>query len=253
MVYKKDIETAPPGTPSPPPMKEPTTNSVFGGVAIDAEVTNGADSDIDAGIELIVDWATEKFGRQQLISAKEEFFWRTGKVFYDDEFFARRMDYFIDFFLFQRLLEGKHPDHSGYTPFEAWRRLYGEERDAIVTGARHSVYRIQRINQKALAVQDLLEKERIQILPRRGESFSGVAKKDLFQGFIYETGAGWYLSRGIFFHPTEAWRPIRRQIKWEKLRQGGDRIRLLSHLAKLQVQQMRHRHLDCKSIYSRRP
>src|SRR5690348_11676201 len=59
---------------------------------------------IDTDLENLLAWAKTQFSEEELIQAKEDYFWKFGKVFHDDSFYESRMFYFIDYFLLERPL-----------------------------------------------------------------------------------------------------------------------------------------------------
>src|SRR4051812_1919674 len=75
--------------------------------ASSAPATSGRDVDVDDVIEEFILWAQTAFGNDEIVTAREEFFKRSGKVFSDDSHFASHMSYFLDFFLFERPLSTK--------------------------------------------------------------------------------------------------------------------------------------------------
>lgn len=222
-------------------------------VAADADVNGQFHTDIDRCLETIIDWVNQDFGMDALIEAKEEFFWKTGKVFYDDEFFNQRMSYFTDFFLFQRPLAVANPALAGMTPLQAYCELFVMDQAWPLKDVRHSLFYVQKVKEQEMQIIDLLCDDKYTITKRENETFRGVAKKQVFQGFVYVSGSRNLLSRGLVFHPKEAVSGIKKFLKKVRKERGFDEMNFLARLARQQLRQLRHRHVDPKLIYSEDP
>ena len=61
----------------------------------------------------VMDFATSPEYEEEVKQAKEEFFGRTGQVYEDDEAFETRMTLFLEWYLFDRKING-----SDQTPFD---------------------------------------------------------------------------------------------------------------------------------------
>lgn len=222
-------------------------------LAADAEVGGAVLTDQDRVLESIVEWVSREFGADHIVQAKEEFYWKTGKVFPDDEFFSSRMGYFLDHFIFQRLFGVKNPTLAGMTPFQAYYEIFGREEDIPLKDTRHGIFQIQRIRDHDLTVVDLLSEQKHVISRRDHESFAGLHKKDVFQGFLYFGDSKTLMSRGLLFHPEAAVGVIKKTIKRAKKNRELEDLKLLSRFARQQLRQLRHRHVDPKTIYAEDP
>ncbi len=222
-------------------------------VAADADVSGQFQTDIDRCLETIIDWVNRDFGMNALVEAKEEFFWKTGKVFYDDEFFHQRMSYFTDFFLFQSPLSVANPALAGMTPLQAYCELFVEDNVWPLKDVRHSLFCVQKVKEQEMHIVDMLCDDKYTITKRENETFRGVTKKQVFQGFVYIAGSRNLVSRGLVFHPEEAISGIKKYLKKAKKERGFDEMTFLARLARQQLRHLRHRHVDPKLIYSEDP
>ncbi|MBF0440891.1 MAG: hypothetical protein HQK54_03215 [Oligoflexales bacterium] len=220
-------------------------------IAIDSSVMCDYSSNIDSIIEKILEWVNENFGSSLFINGKEEFFWKTGKVFNDDLIFNERMNYFIDCFIFQRLLEVTNPRFLGKTPFTAFMESDKAKDDMLkLSGARHSIFLVLKKMKNSILVKDLLNSNRFQITLREKENIVyAMEPKILFQGHVYFFSGQYFLSHGLLFHPRKVLRIIKKIIKNAKTEINFYESVVLSHLAKLELKYQRHRHIDPKSIY----
>lgn len=214
-------------------------------IAIDPHFSS-ANHEADKFIEEIVGWVESEFLADQIIKAKEDFYWKTGKVFTYDDCFNTRMSYFIDYFVFERVLETDHKKFSSKTPIEA-HYLAGNCR--IINTFRHAIFKILKVTQDNLTVRDLVRKDKILISARKDESFTGIEKGSLFQGFVYFLQKENILSKGIFFHPSSCSRFLtktyRKSLKIEPLYES----KFLSNAAKSNLKAGRHPKIHSLKIY----
>jgi hypothetical protein len=219
-------------------------------VAIDASVGGEYFSEVEQQIETILLWAHRTFGPDHLINAKEEFYQLMGKVFPDDDFFNRRMSYFVDYFIFNRPV----PHHKDLTetPFQMY-RAQNSLSEGDIQSATHSLFNVSRVSDQGLVIRDLIAGEKYRIARGAQSSFEGITKKDLFQGFLYDLGTTKLLSRGLIFHPPASHALIRKELKSELKKDSFAVEPLLSRFAKQQLRHLRHLHVNPKVFYSSNP
>jgi len=205
---------------------------------------------VEVALEYLLDWSALTFGEQELVSAKEEFFWKTGKVFYDDPFYNTRMSYFQDYFLFQRPLAVAEKEYRSMSPFILYSEKQAIQHPLAITGTLHSIFQVTKCLPAKMWVTDLLDAStKYEIQLRTGQSFCGISKKDIFQGFLYANEDVNVLSYGVVFHPSDATSLIKKQAKFYQKDQSFDKLRLLSRWAYLQIRHLRHLHVDPRRIY----
>ena len=214
-------------------------------IAIDPHFS-GANHEADKFIEEIVEWVESEFLAEQIIKAKEDFYWKTGKVFTYDDCFNNRMSYFIDYFVFERILETNHKKFSCKTPIEA-HYLAGNCR--IINTFRHAIFKILKVTPDNLTIKDLVRKDKVLVSARKDESFTGIEKGSLFQGFVYFLQKENILSKGIFFHPRSCskflTKTYRKTLKIEPLNEP----KFLSNAAKSNLKAKRHPQIQSLKIY----
>ncbi|SME89146.1 hypothetical protein [Pseudobacteriovorax antillogorgiicola] len=213
-------------------------------VAIDDSL-GGHKSSIEEAIEKILLWAHSKIGAEQLVQAKEQFYWKTGKFFPDDIFYVNRISYFIDYFIFERPLETSN-QFSGKTPFECYQDL---KDDHQIQDFHHSVFSVHKISDVGIILKDMIHKTRYKISARSTERFDGILKNDIFQGFIYQIQDQYWLSRGLIFHPHKAYRSIRKSVKKELKKEDLQVNIVLQKLARQQLRHLRHEHVNPRVFY----
>lgn len=224
----------------------PTTTHFF---AADRDVGGEATDPYDQALESLLHWVNKTLGSETLVSAKEEFYWKNGKVFPDDPFFHERMGYFTDFFVFQRVLDMNHRDFVGQTPFEVFRQESSAVENFPIQSVHHSIYQVLKSKDTELVIEDLLKVQKFSIGARKGESFKALQKKDIFQGFVYLGKERNQLSRGLVYHPSNGVRQIRKLVKNHLKSKEFDELKFLAGMARHQLKYSRHKNVDPKLIY----
>jgi hypothetical protein len=227
----------------------------------------GSDSPLlDDLLEGLVYWARHKFGADEFVRAREEYYEKAGKVFEEDSFFLTRMNYFIDFFLFERPLpKGKSValELSDQTPFDVFQRFGRTEVPSFspsiaerlndLGSFSHSIFLVSKIRDQEMFVTDLLNGERLIIRPKETETFKGFCKKDIFQSFIFNYDRKHRLGSGVIIHPAEARKTIRRYLKDAQKSPEYHRNKVLYRLARQHIRHLRHGHVDPRLIYAADP
>ena len=220
-------------------------------MAVDTELS-ATDHIVDQDIELIVQWTKDLFSSDQIIKAKEDFYWKSGKVFSHEEWFHRRMSYFIDQFVFSRVLEIKDDKFKSQTPYEAYKKDPNLPTLSLKS-FRHSFFKVTKIGLKTMNLKDLLQKKKHVITSRPNETFQGVEKGHIFQGFFYDLGYVKFLSRGLVFHPKKSHGFLEKCIKKHLKSETKDEAKFLSLAAKAQLKTLRHPHVAGLTIYKEHP
>ena len=226
-----------------------------------ALLTEHREVNLDMCMEALVLWAQAQFGSDQFVAAREEFDWKSGKVFHDDSFYDTRISYFLDFFVFERPISGAAADGRVETPIQSFMR----QPDARVPKkvmevfeelgkARHSFYQVSRPGIRRMQVKDLVSGEKLGVSARTGMTFEGISRSEIFQGFLLPFQSSLRLSVGSVFHSKLANTPIKRRIR-AAVKKGvpEHNVReLLMDLAQAQLRLQRQPKADLKQIYAAR-
>lgn len=215
------------------------------GVAVDDSILGLADSPVDRSLEQMLHWAADEFGDELVVKAKNDFYWKNGKVFPDDEFYPSRMTYFVDQFLFQ-FAQTFADDDRRLSLYE----LFKEEHEpTAIKGVRHSIYKVKSFADDKLRLVDLLSHKQLTVKKRANETFFGIKKRLIMQGYIYYCGDDAFLSQGLVVHPQVCTKQILRYIADVQDAGRYDSAAVLSRFARLQLRHKRHRHVDPTVIY----
>lgn len=220
--------------------------SIIPPVAIDGSVGGIWRSPLDQQREDITSWVVNLLGVEEVVRAKEEFFAQTGMIFHDDESYNRRMSYFIDYFLFIRPLDQLDPSNPP-TPFALYRDKHP---GTPIHSYTHSLFKVLKIQTSGLLLSDLCSNDKIRIQKQSDELFDGIAKSDVFQGFVFHMNDTPVLSHGLIFHPERSHRLLVKALKEAKKQGRFERLAYLAMCARLQLKHARLRHVDPRVIYA---
>lgn len=202
---------------------------------------------VEQEVEQLLSYAQRKFGQDQLVQAKEDFFWLMGRVFHDDDFYEERMTYFLDIYLFERPLRRQASAQN--SPLF----IYRADSDVSPIGIysfRHSLFQVTKVEKNTLFVDDLLEGQPLIVTSKPGEHFSQMTTKQIFQGFIYRSARGNELSRGLIYHPSGVNSLILKSVRIFQSDLTLSFSKVLGLLAKNHLRHLRQDHLDPKRIYA---
>ncbi len=227
-------------------------------VALTSDFASQADdagSSIDAAIEKLTHWAEREFGNEELIAAREEFFAKFGKVFYDDSFFGSRMSYFINYYLFERSIAKESV--KNISPVRYYLDLNPERTDAAsiqviheLSLCIHGIFQVLKVknNQDAIFL-NLLTQDKIPMrLPKNYRLF-GLKKNQILQGFVFRTQTGYHPAAGIAYHPDGVFPILKKAIKASNKSADADHLEFLGRTASTQLKATRLKHVDPKTIY----
>jgi hypothetical protein len=211
--------------------------------------------------EALVVWTKERLGQEQFITALAEFHRLAGTFNFDDSFYHERTSYFLDFFSYQRQLDLKD-DNSQIISTPLSRFLgQGSMEDLrlppVVTtsfqelsGFRHSVFDLVKVQPEVCIIKDLITKQRIEISGQGQSFFRQTPKKLIFQSFIFTFNGKNHVSRGIIYHNNEAAKYIKSNIKSAMKSPNFSETNLLFLLAKQNLSFTRLKRINAKTAYS---
>jgi len=215
--------------------------------------------------EAIIYWSQEQFGVDEFIQARQEFFTLTGRIFPDDYFYHQRIAYFLDFFTFQRPVQGKFRENDqASTPFKKFvcspffnaKNLTEVQQKKFydLANFRHSLFKIIKVKKSKLGLKDLFAEDKFEVSdPLNKILFQGLPPNSVYQGFIFNINEKIYLSQGLLLHPASASRIIVRSVNKLKKDPPFNQMKYLAKLAKQNLNYIRHKKAEAKTIYSQEP
>ena len=166
-------------------------------------------------LDQLTAFASTEERKPDLLAAKEEYFQRTGEVFEDDKQFEMRMASFLDFYLFDRKRPG-----SGRTPAEELHALRAAAKDPAVeafksfTETLHGLYEVRKISPGTIRLRELFSAKDYDVTERRHPV--GLEKGDILEARMIPFDGALVFSTAFCFHPREAVKAIKREVKRRK-------------------------------------
>lgn len=203
-------------------------------------------------VEKIIAWSTGPERQEELLRAKASYFEKTGEIYDDDKSFESRMAAFLEYFLFDRPLDG-----DGRPPVAAFVGVHGpslppEEAGTFENLAKsvHGVFEVRKLGTKAgLRIREVLTGEDYEIFERRG--LVAIEKGDILEARLVPYGDGTYVFTGSFvYHPREARKAILKEARRRKKAEGEpSSARFAWDLARLALKLERYRNVPVTNIY----
>jgi hypothetical protein len=201
-------------------------------------------------LESLIAWATAPDRQEELLRARTEFFERAGQIWDDDKSFEPRMGAFLEYWLFDRRLDG-----TATTPAEAYLVAAPgpspEERVIFegFTRTLHAVFEIRKLGTAAgVRVRELWSGTDYEVFERRG--VVGLAKGDLLDARLIPFEDKLMFSNVFLYHPREARKAILKEVKRRK--KAGDPATpgaFAWELARMALKLERYRNVAVENIY----
>lgn len=202
-------------------------------------------------LERLIAWSSTPERKDELLRAKAEYFAAAGEIFEDDRSFDTRMGAFLEYWLFDRKLEG-----TDTTPAEAFLATEGTalaptEWDAFrgLTRTVHGVFEVRKLVTKTgLRIRELVTGEDHDVFERRG--LIGLAKGDLLEARLVPFEEKLLFSGIFLYHPKEARKVIVKELKRRKKAGELPTPSAFAHeLSKMALKLERYRNVAVENIY----
>ena len=225
---------------------------------------------ITSSLDRLVEYATAEPFKEQVVAARADFFARRGgEVFEDDKSMESRLAAFLEWYVFDRPLDGK-----GMPPAEAFLKdpavtLSEEERQDFLDLARtiHGLFELKsKPKGERLKVKELCRNAEFEVLERR--QMAGLDKGDLFEARLIPHRGELLFSSAFCYHPRAARKAILAEVKRRKVAAAVatgqkkarlariDETPLLDLLSSMALKLERYRNVTVEAIYDfegRRP
>jgi hypothetical protein len=225
---------------------------------------------VNPSLDRLVEYATAETFKEQVVAARSDFFVRRGgEVFEDDKSMESRLAGFLEWYVFDRPLDGK-----GIPPAEAFLQdlsasFAGEERQDFLDLTRtiHGLFELRRKPKgERLKVRELCRNVDFEVLERR--QMAGLEKGDLFEARLIPHRGELLFSSAFCYHPRPARKAILAEVRRRKVAaaaaSGQKKARLarieegpfLDLLSSMALKLERYRNVTVEAIYDfdgRRP
>jgi hypothetical protein len=225
---------------------------------------------ITPSLDRLVEYATAEPYKAQVVAARADFFARRGgEVFEDDKSMESRLASFLEWYVFDRPLDGKGIPPSELFLQESSATLTQEDhQDSLdLTRTVHGLFELKRRPKgERLKVKEHCRNVEFEVLERR--QMPGLDKGDLFEARLIPHRGELLFSAAFCYHPRAARKAILAEVKRRKVVAGAAtgqkkarlvRIEegpLLDLLSSMALKLERYRNVTVEAIYDfegRRP
>lgn len=188
--------------------------------------------------------------KDEVSSAKIEFFENSGVLDENAPNYELRMSQFFDWYFFTRELKS-----FGQTPLESLfntRELRFEPHEIIaidkLKAHRHGIFEFIKTKGSDVYLRDLLHGDKIVV---KECPFPNAFNSDeLFEARLMPADDTWIFTRGFCFHPHDARKFILSEVKRHRKDADLNPEKLMLSLVKMRYRAERYRHVRIESIYS---
>lgn len=221
-------------------------------VSMSSNGTAVASSQIESCLETVVNWLASTYGKEYFVAPMEEFFIAFGKVFADDSFYQDRMNYFLEYCILERAMQGESSDCTPLIKYLQQARLSADQNKVWQNFSDffHSIFEVQKSTTDALVIKDLMNDAYFTIHPKNSESLKFITKRTIIQGYIFAGEDAHYLGQGLIIHPDRARKVIAKYIKEKKKSGRIVEEQILRQLALTNMRYLRMQHVDPANIYN---
>ena len=193
--------------------------------------------------------ASQPERQSDVLAAKADYFRLTGEVFEDDRTFEMRMACFLDYYVFDH-----RPAGAGQTAaemFHAAKLKSGAPEAALVeafTRTVHGLFEVRKLGPGYVRLRELFSGVDRDVTERR--TLAGLQKGDVLEARLIPLQDGLVFSPAFCFHPREAVKAIKREVKRRKKKQPERSPKeLLWEAAKRAMKVDRYRQIAVDKIY----
>lgn len=235
-------------------MKMKVNVNMTGSTLPDKQMARTPSSNLDPEdcLEEVVQWVAARRGKEYFVEPLEIFMAQWGKSFPEDPFYQDRMNYFLEHSVLERTMTG---NVEGLTPFMAFIKessglqLLKDKSWQSFCDFRHSVFEIVKSGSTQIVIRDLLTMRTYKIVPKDQETLKFMAKKSIFQGFIFSSGDVYRLGQGIIIHPEKSRKQILKFMNAQKKNPKFTESEILRMTAFANMRLLRMQHVDPAIIY----
>jgi hypothetical protein len=186
----------------------------------------------------------------ELQRAKKDYFEQTGEVFETDDSFEMRMASFLEWFIFDRKLDG-----TKTTPAELYVERVGpqlSEQDRIIfrnfSHTIHGLFEVGKLKPETMVMKDLFTGKAHSVFERRKPV--GIDSGDIVEARLIQTPENKLMFSPCFcFHPRVAKKTIIKLVKAHK-KAGADPVQLIFKLSYLRLKVDRYKHVTPEKLYA---
>lgn len=199
-------------------------------------------------LDALVAFATPEARKDELVTARKEFFDLTGEIFEDDKQFEARMSALLEYFLFDR------PREAGLTPAA---ELYGQvlkegppERATAFrafTETVHGLFEVRKLSDGSVRLRELFTGLDFLVTERR--QLAGLTRGDVLEARLIPFDGHYWFSAAFTWHPRNAVPSILKEVKRRKKKGVAQPAEFLADCARRSLKADRYRNIAIEKIY----
>ena len=193
--------------------------------------------------------ASAEARKPDVLAARAEFFRLTGEVFEDDRTFEMRMASFLDYYLFDH--RSPVTGRTAAEEFQAAKLKAGAPEAALLaafTRTLHGLFEVRKLSPGVVRLRELFTGVDHDVTERR--TLAGLQKGDVLEARLIPLGDGLMFSPAFCFHPREAVKAIKREVKRRKKKEPDRRAQeLVWEASKRAMKVDRYRQIAVEKIY----
>lgn len=182
----------------------------------------------------------------ELLAARVEYFAGLGRMNEDDELFEAHLDRYLDWFLFERVIQ-----QTGRSILETFLEspdLALDKKEVFQGFLKnvHSLFVVRRPEKDGVQLRDMISQEKYFALVEIPGAFT---KGQPFEARLLPLGEEWYFSKGYIFHPLTALKAIEKRIKKIDVEDAMAHRALIRDLAIRRLKADRYKHINPEQFY----
>lgn len=203
----------------------------------------------DALMEKILYYFAGEAFRDEVRTAKRDFFDSSSIFDETSPHFELRMSQFFDWYFFSRKLRGfdQTPLEAALIPREL--KYIPEEIEMLETlkKFRHSLFEFIKIKGEDVYIKDLLQDQKLVV--KNSPYSMGFSPDEIFEVRLIPEKDSWQFTKGFCFHPSDAKKFILSEAKRHRKNSDLNREDLMLRLTKMRYKFEQYKHVSLDKIY----
>ncbi len=207
--------------------------------------------------EKLLTWATAESRKEELLSARRDYFDRHGEPHEEDKSFETRMNGMLDYYLYDF-----RPPGSPETTIEIFMREMGPQLTTdelalyrVLAKSIHGLFEVKKIRPGEVRLRDCFTDVVYDVTERR--QMLGLAKGDILEARLLPFEGKLFFSGAFLYHPQEVRKLVLNEVKRLRKEAGRGNVpdveAFIATLSRMAFKLERYRNVKVESLYDFRP
>jgi hypothetical protein len=207
-------------------------------------------SQFESSYQKLIERFTRDEFKNELFSAKKDFFQNAGTLDETNANFNLRMSQFYDWFFLDRPMSSYFKTPLAVAHEQRDLRLVQDDLNVInvLKGHEHSIYEFVKSKGEVFQIKDLFSGEKKFV--ENSQTFFNFDEKEFFEARLVDLDGKKFFLKGFCFHPESAQKFILSQIKNYKANPDLQFKDFLKRLNKMRYKFEQYRHVKIEMIYN---